>query len=283
MENIDSGGTIKRVINAFTMFGGMLFGQMLMFQPGKDQTILIVDDDSDSYPVEQMSPPETKDGKKQEFLQSAFYFGILENHVVVVQSQSLRTREFENHLLWLLLESTSVLSKDKIITLSDQPTKKAREAIEKSDVKKVLVGSGLETKVDPTTKKRSNKKELQFKPVGRGFDILRAALGADWMDKLKLTDSLEDSNLQVNLEITYSRKTTEYAHKMLNNIATSLRHCEPDDVKVHIAGGGILKGDDLKMSGKKYILAYNGVVDSTDLYKIMHEWLKQKIGDDEIV
>ena len=285
MESIDTEGTIKRVINAHTSFSGMLFGEMLMFEPDKDQAILVMDDESDSYPIDKITAPRNKDGKKQEFLQSVFYFGVLENHVIISQSQALRAKDFENHLLWLLIEHTSTLSTDKMILLSDQPTKKAREAIEKSPVKKVVIGSGLETKVDPKYKENTKEKEAKFKfiPIGRGFDILTAVLGANWREKLKLEDSLEDSNLQVNLEITYLRKTSEYAHAMLDNIATSLRHSEPDDVKVHIEGGGLLTGKDLKISGKIYVSAYNGIVDSIALYNIMHEWLKQKIGADEII
>lgn len=76
---------------------------------------------------------------------------------------------------------------------------------------------------------------------------------------------------------------TEQAHSMLNNIASSLRHSEPDDVTIHLDGGGSMVGNDLKIYGKKQVVSYNGIVDSMDLYRAMHEWLMQKIGENEVI
>lgn len=39
-------------------------------------------------------------------------------------------------------------------------------------------------------------------PTGKGGDIMRAAFGEGWFNNLQLEDSLDESNLQVNLEIT---------------------------------------------------------------------------------
>jgi len=276
VEYIDPEAKYKRFINSFRLQGGMIFGQLLSYEEGKDSTILVLDEASDEFPIEALSLPPSKDGKTQEFLESVLYFGVLENHVLILQSKSLKSRDLENHLMWFFRDCTSTLDKRNAILLSDLPTKEARKRVEKMPVKKVVIGSSLETKYSEQDEGKKTSK-MVFGPVGRGFDILTAALGADWRKGLKLDDSLDEANLRVNLEVSYYRKTTDAAHKILDNIATAMRHAEPDDVKVHLQDGPVLKGADLKFAGHVRVKTYNGIIDSSDLYNEMLAWLTNQI------
>lgn len=279
-EPLNQEDNIYRLWNSNRSQFGMLFGSLLVYSEGRDQHLVTLDDDQDEYEIDQLAPPK-KNGKRQEFLESVLYFGILDDHLVVMQSGSLRARELEAFINWLLRECTSLLKADNGVFLNDHPTIKAKKKLSKQPVKKVSIGAPLATQdiaemeEEEITKMKA--KKLRFAPVGMGFDIIRAALGEVHFDKLKLNDSLDEANLQVTLEITYLRKTTEKAHKLLNNIATSMRHMDPDDVIVHLDGGGKLKGDDLKLFTRINVNTYNGLVDESDLYTQMYHWLSSTI------
>ena len=139
-----------------------------------------------------------------------------------------------------------------------------------------------ESKLDEGPSGTGFTKAVKWIPKGIGADLIKAALGEDWLNSLKLEDALDEANLQVNLEITYLRKTTSTGQKMLDNIASSLRHIEPDDVKIELNGGGLVKGNDLKLTGPISVQYNNGLIDESDLYNQMHSWLLQKIEQDEI-
>jgi len=115
-----------------------------------------------------------------------------------------------------------------------------------------------------------------------GADVIQAALGSDWFNKLDLDSSLDEANLQVTLEITYLRKTTGNGQRMLDNIATSLRHIDEADVKINLHGGGTIKGGDLKLTGSVSVKTNNGLVDETDLYHQLHLWIVTKVRTKEI-
>ncbi|MEE9491984.1 MAG: hypothetical protein V3W04_01210, partial [Gammaproteobacteria bacterium] len=252
--------------------------RQIRYEPGKDQTVVVMDDESNEYPVEQIPLGESDDGKKREVVESVLYFGILENHVILVQSQALKARDYERHIEWLVKQRTSVFPKDNALYLSDKPSDEARKKIEKLPVKKVTIGAELDaTPVD--SKEIQSSKSVKFRPYGKGFDILQAVLGENWRNSLRLEDSLDEANLKVSLEVTYFRKTTEKAHEVLDNIATAMRHAEPDDVKIELQGGTVLKGNELKMTGHINVDTYNGVADSNDLYAEMNEWLKARIQE----
>lgn len=125
---MDDKGLVKRVINSSKNKSSMLFGQMVLFEPGRDQTVIIMDDSvNNEYLVEKIALTAGDDGKKRELIESVLYFGVKDNHVVIVQSHALRARQCELHFDWLLTQCTEVLPDNKAFYLSDTPTESARK------------------------------------------------------------------------------------------------------------------------------------------------------------
>ena len=291
--NPDQGSV--RFINRHTMHSGMFFGQLIFFEPGRSQTYIELDDDADTYTIDALTPEslndtKSKEQKRKEFVESMLYFGVYENHLVLLQSTALKSRDLEAHLAWLLGTRTESLKNNSALILKDKPTEETLKRIVKSPVKSVHLGTPVETfgpeqsesKLDEGPSGTGFTKAVKWIPKGIGADLIKAALGEDWLNSLKLEDALDEANLQVNLEITYLRKTTSTGQKMLDNIASSLRHIEPDDVKIELNGGGLVKGNDLKLTGPISVQYNNGLIDESDLYSHMHSWLLQKIEQDEI-
>lgn len=302
-ESVNADDGSFRVINHSREYNGVLFCQMIYFEPGKSQAFITIDDDADSYTLDaftndklnEASDEETREKEKhrKEFVDSLLYFGVFENHVVVLQSSALRSRELEAHLGWLI----GTFGAESMVTviLSDQPSQDTYDRIARAPVKKISIGSPVETQpqasdeqespkpVRPSDEQHLDAKKVKFYPAGRAANILSAAIGADWFDRFDLEDDLDDANLQVSLEITYMRKTTKEGQRVLDNLAVSMRHMSDEDVTVELKGGGTLKGQDLKMSGPISIAKLdNGLLDEGVLYHRMHTWLVSKIRKGDV-
>lgn len=310
----DSNGGF-RMVNRSNTYQTVLFGQLILFEQGKSQTLMTIADDVNYYDIDAITSKEIKlaqddsmgdSGKEKiirEFVDSILYFGIRDNHVMIVQSSSLRTKDLENHLNWLIHSFCNILSDDGFLILQDKPAEETIKKMQESPVKKINLGSVPIKNSDssdsndivtlnhtsnpadlPSTKLESIEKvkKIKFMPSGKGGDIIKAAFGKEWFNDLKLEDSLDESNLQVNLEITYFRKTNKDGQRILDTLATSLRNVDDDDISINLQGGGVIKGSDLKLSGKVNVQYNNGLIDENDLYLKMHKWLSSKVSTGEV-
>lgn len=299
-----------RLINRSSTFKTILFGQLILFEQGKSQALMTISDDVSFYDINAITSQqikleadenvtiEEKDKIKREFVDSILYFGVLKNNIVLVQSSSLRSKDLETHLNWLIHSFSSDFNDKSILILKDKPTSETIQKLESNPVRKINLGSvPVKTKNEDGTIKIVNVsdpnavehkpsvekvRKLKFMPTGKGGNILKAAFGEDWFSNLNLEDSLDDANLQVNLEITYLRKTTKDGQLVMDTLATSLRHSDNEDVEISLQGGGVLKGSDLKLSGTISIQYNNGLIDENHLYLQMHKWLVSKVSTGEV-
>ncbi|HCW7014771.1 TPA: hypothetical protein OX923_000305 [Citrobacter farmeri] len=301
-----------RMVNRSSTYQTVLFGQLILFEQGKSQTLMTIADDVNYYDINAITSKQIKlegddqisDDEKQkikrEFVDSILYFGIRDNHVMIVQSSSLRVKDIETHLNWLIHSFSNTFDGDNFLILQDKPTEETIKKMQQSPVKKINLGAV------PIKNKDSNEqisishipdiqslpstirepiekvKKIKFMPTGRGGDIIRAAFGDRWFENLKLEDSLDESNLQVNLEITYFRKTNKDGQRVLDSLATSLRNVDDNEISINLQGGGTIKGSDLKLSGKVNVQYNNGLIDENDLYLQMHKWLASKVQAGEV-
>lgn len=301
-----------RMVNRSSTFKTVLFGQLILFEQGKSQTLMTIADDVNYYDINAITSKQIKlaeddeitEADKQkitrEFVDSILYFGIRDNHVMIVQSSSLRTKDIENHLNWLIHSFGNIFNGDNFLVLQDKPTEDTIKKMHESPVKKINLGSVPIKNADSndtiTIKNISDSldlpaairepvekvKKIKFMPAGKGGDIMKAAFGEGWFNNLQLEDSLDESNLQVNLEITYFRKTNKDGQRILDTLATSLRNLDDEDISINLQGGGVIKGSDLKLSGKVNVQYNNGLIDENDLYLQMHKWLASKVQTGEV-
>jgi len=300
-----------RLVNRSSTFKTILFGQLILFEQGKSQALMTISDDVAFYDINSITSEQIKlEGDenineqdrykvKREFIDSILYFGVLGNHMVIVQSSSLRARDLETHFGWLIHSFSSSFNDNSALMLRDKPSAEVIKKMDSTPVKKITLGSvpvksnteaGEVTMMNvpnlpanaEISKSVEKVRKVRFMPSGKGGSILKAAFGEDWFSNLRLEDSLDESNLQVNLEITYLRKTTSDGQRVMDTLASSLRHTDSDDIEIELQGGGIIKGSDLKLSGNISIQYNNGLIDENHLYLQMHKWLISKIGSGEI-
>src|SRR3569833_2550834 len=118
---VNSAENVFLLINSVRTRWSMLFGSLLIISRGRNQPLVTEDDAALELQVEQLAPPPTRSGARRDFIESLLFFGIKENHLVLLQSSGLRARSMETHLAWLLQEKTSVLNEDNLLELADHP------------------------------------------------------------------------------------------------------------------------------------------------------------------
>jgi hypothetical protein len=267
------------LLNSVRNRWSMTFGSLLLYSRGRNQPLVTEDDSAEELTVEQLAPPPDKAGARRDFVESLLFFGAQNNHVVLVQSSGLRARHFETYLDWLLQEKTATIDQEDRIQLADHPSKRAISEVLKSPVRSVSVGLPLESQ---STGGRATTRRLSFEPKGLGFGILSKILGADWLNKLRLDESLDESRLKVEVNVTYTRKTDDAAQDLLNDIALQLRNQEPEDVEIVLKSGAKLKGEALKVTGQISVQTYGGLIAPDDLFPKMRDWLKTQLEEGAI-
>lgn len=274
-ETLGNDDRYVRAVIYHRSYAGMLFGVLASYERGTHQLTVVDDDEAEMLTVDQVAPPKSLDNKRQEFLDGVCYFGVSNNHVVLVPSRSLGAKPTEQHLNWLL-EHAGMLERENRVGLSDQIAQATKEKIRASHVKQIEIGAPLieahEVEAKPNA---AGHKITAFEYGGLGMDILQQVLG-DKFDNMRLSDAV-DGNIEVTLKIRYKRTTTEKAHKVLDNIALAVRNLDEDEVKLTLAGGGTVKGSELKLSAPISIQTRDGIPNPDELFEKMREWLLQQI------
>lgn len=227
--------------------------------------------------------PIGKEGFKKKFVDSVLYFGVFKNHLLVVQSKSLRARQLETYLNWLLKrEDISAISIDEDIILSDSAPKKIYDRLVDSPVKAIRFGSPVSSAQSSadTNIKKSQVMKLGSNDAGRGARMLQSIFPGfgKGLDLESVTDS---ANLHLSLEITYKYSTTEDGQKIIDALASSMRNAYGSDVSCELEGGEIITGSDLKISQKincKY--TENGILitgGENGLFEKFFDWFKKDL------
>lgn len=281
-EELNAEEGTHRFINTHRNQFGMTFGNMLVFSEGTNKQLVTVDKSASELDVGQIALS-AKDGKPREFLDSILYYGIKDNHLILLQSLSLTSKQFEQHINWLLSD-TDVLDEDDGAYLNDYPARATQKKIKKQHVKSVRIGTPLieDAELGDETMQVKQSRKVRFKPKGPGIDIVKRLLGNSEYDKLRLDDALSDSNLEVFVEVSYSRKTSDDSQKVLDHLATSLRHIDEDDIHIELKGGSKIRGKDLKLSHRVNIETYGGLVNPTDVFHQMRDWLEMLVANEMI-
>ena len=204
----------------------MFFGELIIVESGKAQAVLKIDsDDATEFPIKTYLTddlPDDEDGVdatevvRKEFIDSVLYFGVIDNHVAIIQSRSLTARTLESYLGWLLGEAAKALPENSALILKDAPNPTVKQKLESTPAKTISISSGIgSTELQPVhTVESSIPAKIDYKIEDNVVDVLKSAFGVD-LENLKLEDGLDDANLKLKLTLTYNRKTSKSGQKLL--------------------------------------------------------------------
>ncbi|MBH3155868.1 hypothetical protein I5P92_08765 [Serratia ureilytica] len=284
-----------RLINKNETFQGVLFCQLVAFEPGHSQRYIQLKNDAESYEIrsvtsEELSKMSVTEAESlqteqekiiREFIDSILYFGVFGNSIVVMQSRALTTRELEIHLKWLLGTLTNNIPPECLLKVTDKPKEEIIEEVLKRPVKSVSIGAPVAA-INDMSQGSANP---SWVPTGTASDMLKIMLAEKWENFIKsskLEDCLDDANLEVTLKITYKRKTSDSGERMLRNLVDATRHYPDEDVTVEMVGGTKLTGKDIRLWNTVKLTMHNSLIDEHELYSQMHEWLMTLVNAGQI-
>lgn len=271
-------GGLRWVVNSFGWHRGLLFGQFLSYEEGQRQPTITMRNGVPQFDVQSIAPPPVQ-GARNEFLEGVAYFGISDNHVLLMPSRSLGSREFEGYVNWLLRTATRRLTENTLVAIVDQPSTETRNRLARRRLRGVTLGTPMQPVARPETQGAENR--VVYEATGKSFDALRGLLGPDLFDRVRLTDALEADNVivQVTIRVKGKQVISDTTHDVLEQLATAARHFPPEDVALEVQGIGTVKGADLKIHKLLSVdqLEEGGLVNEADVWERMHEWLTELI------
>lgn len=280
LEAIDAAASEFRVISAKKAVGTFLCGRLTTFQRGGYQVVIKDDPDATDLPLSAIEAPDT-DGVPHQFATGMLYFCILNDHVAVIQSASLKARGFEQHLAWLLRGKTGILAPHHGLALSDEPQEVTRERIRKSHVKSVLLGRPLlDDTVSIAPPDGKGKAQTKFRPTGPMLEFLKGMIDPTQFERLDIEDRVFDGNLEVWIELRYpkrQRNRPEDSVKLLDDLALALRDFDEDQSRLELADGTTVVGSQLKIASRVSVSMKDGLIVESELYDGMCGWIESLI------
>jgi hypothetical protein len=276
-----SGGvdTWLRLINSPRNDAGFQLGTLVSYSPGTNHLVLsqAASEAGDELDVSKLGPP---DGKH--FIESPLYFGVRDNHVVILQSRNLRAEALESHLNWLLKHAGQIDDEQRIV-LTDVIPEEIKQKLRKKPITKVLMRA-------PFFEAQGNDEEAVgariLRPAkagtGLGLSILKAIMPSQQYQALKVEEMNELNSVQLNLEIKIAgrqkKKSGATENDMMRTLLRAIRNVpDTDFVQVEIEGAGTTKGNDLRVHDNVHIDSIDGVLATASAYQALTNWLETLI------
>jgi len=272
---------------------GFVFGSLMAYTPGTEPLFLIDDAQTENVVLEKVSAPATDDGKRREFLASLMYFGVIGNHMVLMQSQALKSLQLESYLRWYLHDA-GVLEGTNTFQLVDTPSEAVKKKINQGKgVRAIKLGSEVfppsvvTSKVSengPKTKEVAVQTTATAMATERDYGVLAALktlMSPAQAAKIDF-EKLAGSNIELSVTLRYSRQTTEDGQKLMNSLGAAFRNTDDVETELELVGGGFIKGSELKLTGLVSVTSYDGQFSNSEVYEGLRQWLLQKVSAQEL-
>lgn len=264
------GAAFQVIAQHYPVKGGVA-GIFASFEHGTSAVSILDTPASEMLRLEQLQAPKSDDGTPREWVDGLMYFYVFGDFVILIQSSTVRSRRLEEHLSWLLKEEGATVGPS--VVLADQPTGNAARMIKEHHVKAIRVGGSLlEASKDQVKADVPGKATVSLS--GKILSGIREMLGQDagfnWADGL-------DGNLKAWLHITYTRTTTESAHRLLDKIGTAFRNADDLETELELTDGQTISNDDMRLRKRIGIEANEGVLIADKAFEAMHTWFKELV------
>lgn len=282
----------------------LVFGDVLHFTKGHLQALCrTANQNAPMVPVQQMRAPE-----QSEYVHSQMFWMVKGDHAFVLQSQSLKTGEFEEYLDWLLKTCTTMLHATHSVVLE---ARFDAEAIggDLGDIKEIIIG-GVATspaltvpdRFAPTSEEFVEEEQVvtQHGHIGTGgstgfagaHQILSVLLGGDANVASLLSAVPEDAELNVQVHIGYATKRRKINRTALKQLQTGLRNLPDSQLQVKSKGANLASDGTIRLhhpASIRLLRAQEGdsqivgsLLDPSDVLRAMFEAYSTFVGNGKI-
>lgn len=287
MQPLSGDAAIERLgINTTTVAFHIRLCELLCFQPGRKQATLLADDAQAAYSLEAIAASADPKERK-EFVESIAYFGVIGNHVALVQSKTIRSKDVEDYLHWFLA-ATGVLTPEAFVILGDADLGQFEKHYAKAEVVSVRIGTPVsihEATEGQAADSGAGSLFIDSTPLG----VLRSTFS----DDLNLPAISEDFRkekieMQVVVKVKGRKLSTESGHRFMSAIANATRHMEDRDFDIELKGLGTLSSKKAKKmlrptkSIPVKLSESGGLIDTESMAAQIHLFLSDLLKTGEI-
>lgn len=280
------------VLNEVSMQNEMLYGELVYIEKDKYQTILKLEPGASIYKqttvtVDDVDLKDIEDENitsyQKEFVENTLYFGVFENHVVVIQTTSLKINRLRDYLDWLLSSEKNDLLDGSIILFKDKPSIEARKKLASEPAKQVRISQQVLAK--PIT----NSNTQGFKSASFTFDAARSGIWQSIVESLnlekqlgsKLANTLEEDNIYIDVVLRRKRSKgniSDAGQSLVDTVATSFVNLSDEDFEITYKGG-TLTGKDFRLHETIKVQTFKDGVNHLKLKKDFYDFLMRHITD----
>ncbi|QKF98405.1 hypothetical protein HQK30_04045 [Aeromonas hydrophila] len=238
--------------------GGMLCAEIVYVEPGRSIPIISKEDyDKDALEYEALNF--TGDGKR-EFLESVAFIGVVKNHIIVLQSKSIRLKDIEDYIN-ALLQKTHNIPDESFIVLQANNQTIDNYTLKNKQVKNVKITLPLSITHD-------------FSSREAAFDVLGVLLGQNRIDELRyLQGSNQGRSLDLDISIGYKYSTDQDNQQFLKHITQGLIDNRDESLTIELKGAGRLIGEQMQVKTDAYFIYSKSIIVRDHVFERMIEWL----------
>jgi len=275
-----------RLVNYHGPYKGLRVGEMFDYTAGAKQPTAKMDDDAEEFTLDSVSPKD----KFSEFLHSIMYFGVRKNSVILSQSMSLRSLQFEDYINWLLREAGEIRGDDFVAFNDQPPADKAKQIRNTKGVTLVapvdLKSTEAPSRSNAATSEVKGTKSISVTPSGNAWDYLKMFLPPEFKlpTKMESNDIIQKRSLEVTVTLSWDRTYQDDPTDFMDNFSNQLRHVESElDYKIHTKSGTVTR-DELKLR-KVVSVPENdkGLLKKEEMWERMYDWLDTLVNENTIM
>jgi hypothetical protein len=258
--------------------GSYYFGDLTQYTKGFLQALLGQAPNKPMLPVEQQPPP-----KGKEYVHSMMYWLLIENHVLMIQSKSLGTKQLEQYLTWLLKNQTKAIGETGHVILQSK-FDAAQVGGDLDDIREIIVGGAATTGPMPQASERVREVE-QYREIkrdrpwpDRAIGVLRAIMNNE-ADVQKLLESVpDDAKLEVDVHIGYRARKRSVSRAPMQE---ALRNLPEGEITAIGRDGRMIEGD-IRLSHRLNVLRSGSLLDPQDVIRALREAHKYFVDNGKI-
>lgn len=263
-----------------------LFGcEFLAFDHGADQSTINLAKDKEEVDLDAISA-----GQNKEFLAGSVYFGACGNHIIILASRALKSRDLEDYLNWFLIEKAKVLPEGNLVHLNDHLPETKKQAIAAKGVKGINFSapvkwapqSAAQTPSTPASDGTSASYKVSV--GGPAWDAVKAFFGGalSLPSSLSLENLADTPDLEVSLSLRWKGRHDEDEVSFLDGITSNLRHVDQEiDYEIQTRTGTIGR-DEFKHFTSISVDWAKGRPKFDQLFPKMAAWLAALVRDGTI-
>lgn len=262
--------TDTHFINLFGDSNGHFFADLTHFTRGHMQALLERAENTPILNVSQMPAPEGR-----EYLHSVMYWLTRGNHVLVLQSRSVGTKQLEEYLSWLLHERSGLVDRSESIVL-EMVLDADEVGGDLEDITSIVIGgSPLAPAPEPAVRRDGGDREVEeYRGIERKHawaarmkEVLRAVMNSD-ADVDELLESVPDgADLDVVVQIGYKLKRREVTRAPMQR---ALRNLPDGDIRA-VSKNGRQSGRDVRLSYSARVAKIGSLLDPVDVERALRE------------